>query len=207
MKLEANDIVQWLINVNREIQEHKDYLSRLDRPIGDGDHGINMARGFRAVEERIKNTEYVTASEVLKDTAFLLISKVGGASGPLFGTAFLKMSTELKKSNTSFDDRILINSLDKAVQGVMELGKAKVGEKTMVDVWHPVVDCLKQEGKIQPEQLSNVANKAMKSTKKFQATKGRAAYFKEASVGHIDPGSASSFLIFESLAKMLKEKK
>ena len=158
-------------------------MSELDGPIGDGDHGANLARGMAAAIEAIKSTEPQSAAEVFKAVSMALISKVGGASGPLYGSAFMGM---MKAEQAGQD-----------LAGVLEAGLEMIkkrGEKTMVDVWHPVVEAVKQG------QLTNdVIDQAVLSTKEVAATKGRASYVGERSIGHIDPGSYSSGLLFKAL--------
>ncbi|WP_010647544.1 dihydroxyacetone kinase subunit DhaL [Oceanobacillus massiliensis] len=205
MKIQTEQSVQWFEKINEKIQANKEYLTELDQAIGDSDHGINMARGFQETVNKLTGQDYETVSDVMKDAAMTLISKVGGASGPLFGTAFLKFSMAVKgKEPVDYD--ALTNGLEEGLQGVMGRGKATTGEKTMVDVWSSVVAYLKQgEGSFETDRLSETAKKAMEQTKGMMATKGRAAYFKEKSIGHIDPGSVSSFYVFDALAEVLKE--
>lgn len=204
MELNGQDIVTWFDYTNDKIQQHKEYLTSLDQPIGDGDHGINMARGYQETVKRLAAKEYSEPSEVLKDASMTLLSKVGGASGPLYGTAFLKMSMAVKGLET-IDQDALVKGLESALAGLKQRGKSEVGEKTLLDVWGPVVEyCNGNDLKV--DVLLDTARTAMENTSGLQATKGRAAYFKEKSIGHIDPGSASSFYVFEALAEVLKEK-
>ncbi|HLR09116.1 MAG TPA: dihydroxyacetone kinase subunit DhaL [Bacillota bacterium] len=205
MELNVDDIVQWMINANDNIQENKDDLTTLDQPIGDGDHGINMARGFQEVVAKVSNEHYDTVGAVLKDVAVTLMSKVGGASGPLFGTAFLQMSMTMK-ALTTVDRDAFVRGLTAALDGVKQRGKADAGEKTMIDVWQPVVTLCKETSDVRADELVQTAQAAMEKTKDMLATKGRAAYFKEKSIGHIDPGAASSYYIFSALAEVLQEK-
>lgn len=206
MSFTVEKAIKWLEKVNEKIQENKQYLTKLDQPIGDGDHGINMARGFQEVVTIVNEKEYDTVSDVMKATAMTVMSKVGGASGPLYGTAFLKMSLAFKEKEI-IDDATFIHGLEEALNGIKQRGRAMHGEKTLVDVWEPVVNKLKQENNFQADLILNMAKAAMEKTKETMATKGRAAYFKENSIGHIDPGSASSFYLFEALAEVLEEEK
>ncbi|KGX87580.1 dihydroxyacetone kinase subunit DhaL [Pontibacillus litoralis] len=203
MEMHVQDAIQWFQKTNEKIQQNKDYLTSLDQPIGDGDHGINMARGFQEVEKKLKGAEYTVVSDVLKDVAMTLMSKVGGASGPLFGTAFLKMSMATKGAAT-IDIATLAKGLEAATEGIKQRGKATEQEKTMIDVWSPVAYHVKEATSIQSEVLKEVAKQAMDNTKDMMATKGRGAYFKEKSIGHIDAGAASTYYIFEALAETLK---
>lgn len=203
MHFEVEHAIQWFNRTNEHIQAEKKTLTRLDQVIGDGDHGINMARGFEAVAGKLHGQTYVTVAGVLKDTAMTLISTVGGAAGPLYGTAFLRMATALQgKDNIDVDT--FGNALEAALQGMKERGRAEKGEKTLIDVWEAVAELFSKAEKFPSVTLEETAKKAMGETEKLIATKGRAAYFKEKSVGHIDPGAASSYYLFASLAEILK---
>ena len=173
---------------NQKVQEENDYLSELDGPIGDGDHGANLARGMAAALEALNSTEPQSAAEVFKAVSMALISKVGGASGPLYGSAFMGM---MKAEQAGQD---LAGVLEAGLDMIVKRGHAQVGEKTMVDVWSPVVEAVKKN------QLTNdFIDQAVLSTKDIVATKGRASYVGERSIGHIDPGSQSSGLLFKAL--------
>lgn len=202
MELNVKDFIAWMELTNEKIQQHKDYLTALDQPIGDGDHGINMARGFQEVVNKLQTKDYYEPSEVMKDVAMTLLSKVGGASGPLYGTAFLKLSMEVK-GKASIDLQDLTNGIQAGLDGIKQRGRSTIGEKTLVDVWSPVVDALLKHDIY---SLMETAKNAMEETKNTIATKGRAAYFKDKSLGHIDPGSASSYYLFEALAETVKGK-
>lgn len=203
MELTVKEMITWLEISNKRIQENKEYLTTLDQAIGDGDHGINMARGFQEVINKVTAQDYEAIADVLKDTAMTLISKVGGASGPLLGTAFLKMSTAVR-GQESLDTAEFATALDEAVNGIKQRGKASEGEKTMLDVWSPMVDYFSDADRFSPEIIAETAKKAMEKTEDMMATKGRASYFKEKSIGHIDPGAATSYYIFLSLAEAVK---
>ncbi|MGQ7423089.1 dihydroxyacetone kinase subunit DhaL [Streptococcus suis] len=186
--MDAKTALTWMEKFNKKIQENKDYLSELDSPIGDGDHGGNMARGMAAVMQELTEKDYETADQVFKAVAMQLLSKVGGASGPLYGSAFMGIS---KASQTDTD---LADVLQAGLDMIQKRGKADLGEKTMVDVWVPVIAALREK------QLSvEVIHEAVQATKDILATKGRASYVGERSIGHIDPGSFSSGLLFEAL--------
>ena len=173
---------KWMQGFDQKVEAEKDHLSELDGPIGDGDHGANLARGMAAAIEAINSTE------VFKAVSMALISKVGGASGPLYGSAFMGM---MKAEQAGQD---LAGVLEAGLEMIKKRGHAQVGEKTMVDVWHPVVEAVKQG------QLTNdLIDQAVLSTKEVVATKGRASYVGERSIGHIDPGSYSSGLLFKAL--------
>lgn len=188
MKVEKT--LAWLSLFNDKIQANKDYLSELDTPIGDGDHGGNMARGMAAVMEALGQKEWANNGEIFKAVGMQLLSKVGGASGPLYGSAFIGMS--------KVDDQEgLVAALASGLEMIMKRGKASRGEKTMVDVWQPVIEGLKV-GQLSVEQVLAYAE----ATKDLLATKGRASYLGERSVGHLDPGSYSSALLFTALLEV-----
>lgn len=179
---------QWLQLFTDKVVENKQYLSDLDTPIGDGDHGANMARGttemMKAIEE--KNPETVT--DTLKLSAMTLISKVGGASGPLYGSAFMGMT----KASMKTED--LIEILEAGLADIQKRGKAEIGEKTMVDTWAPTIEALKNK-----ELTIEKVQSFTEATKDIKASKGRASYLGERSLGHIDPGSMSSAYLFETM--------
>ena len=180
--------IKWMTLFNQMVQEEKDYLSELDGPIGDGDHGANLARGMAAALEALNSTEPQSAAEVFKAVSMALISKVGGASGPLYGSAFMGM---MKAEQAGQD---MAGVLEAGLYMIVKRGHAQVGEKTMVDVWSPVVEAVKKN------QLTNdFIDQAVLSTKDIVATKGRASYVGERSISHIDPGSQSSGLLFKAL--------
>lgn len=170
---------------NEKIQEKKDYLSELDTPIGDGDHGNNMARGMTAVMAADLSGDL---PEIFKAAAMALISKVGGASGPLYGTAMMEM---MKASKDSADPVTLLSA---AIAGIEKRGNSQPGQKTMLDLWVPAVEVLKK-GSLTPEKIDEIVEK----TKEIKATKGRASYVGERSIGHIDPGAMSSGYLFKSM--------
>ncbi|HEM5996680.1 TPA: dihydroxyacetone kinase subunit DhaL [Streptococcus suis] len=189
--MDAKQALLWMETFNKKIQENKDYLSELDSPIGDGDHGGNMARGMAAVMQELSEKDYETADQVFKVVAMQLLSKVGGASGPLYGSAFMGIT---KASQAGAD---LADTLQAGLDMIQKRGKAELGEKTMVDVWVPVIAALREN------QLSvDLIHEAVQATKDIVATKGRASYVGERSIGHIDPGSFSSGLLFEAMLEV-----
>lgn len=180
---------KWLELFKETIDEKHSYLSELDTPIGDGDHGNNMKRGVTGVAEAIEKRNPETVADLFKVTAIALTSKVGGASGPLYGTAFLEMAKQ-----KDFND--VYSVLKAGLEGIQKRGKAEPGQKTMVDLWHPALGLLK-EGKLTPEKVDEL----VENTKDMKATKGRASYVGERSIGHIDPGAMSSGYLFKALIK------
>lgn len=188
MELTKELLAEWISRFYEKIQNNKGYLSDLDAAIGDGDHGNNMARGMQAVTESLEKNETADTTQSLKLIAMALISKVGGASGPLYGTAFLEMA---KASN---DTKDLGELLQKALSGIEKRGGAQPNDKTMVDIWNKVVS------KADDSSLTNAdIESAVESTKDMVAKKGRASYLGERSVGHLDPGAVSSGYLFEAL--------
>lgn len=193
MNLTETTTKEWLKNFNTIIQEKKEYLSELDTPIGDGDHGNNMARGMTAVMESLEQKSPETVQDILKLVAMSLISKVGGASGPLYGTAFLEMS---KAAGESSDIASLVLA---GLAGIKKRGGAVLGDKTMVDVWEPVSASL-THGNLTEE----IIQVSVESTKDLVAKKGRASYVGERAIGHLDPGAVSSGYLFDSLLKAVQ---
>ncbi|WP_057895781.1 dihydroxyacetone kinase subunit DhaL [Liquorilactobacillus oeni] len=178
---------KWMELFYDEIDKNKAYLSELDTPIGDGDHGNNMKRGVTGVKEGLAKLKEPDLKATLQAIAMALISKVGGASGPLYGTAFLEMA---KKCNETQKPEELFTV---ALEGIKKRGGAKEGDKTMVDVWAPIVKTF-SDGSFSKEEIK----KAVESTKDMEARKGRASYLGERSIGHLDPGAMSSGYLFET---------
>ena len=205
----SEQIIRWLERFAGLVAENKDYLSQLDAAIGDADHGANMDRGFQAVLTKKSELEGKDITTVLKTVAMTLLSTVGGASGPLYGTFFLQASSAAGgKSEISAEE--FGGLLEKALAGILQRGKAAVGEKTMVDALQPAVETYQatlKSGKPFAEALlaaSNAAEKGMESTVPLLAKKGRASYLGERSIGHKDPGAASSVLLLATLAQAIQ---
>lgn len=178
----------WLNHFAALIDDNKAHLSDLDTPIGDADHGNNMARGMVALTEALQAKPDLDLAGVFKASAMALISKVGGASGPLYGTAFLEMAKTAKNSAD------LPTLLDAALAGVIKRGGAEVGDKTMVDAWTPLVKAV-HDGTLSQA----VIDEAVASTEPLVAKKGRAAYLGERGIGHRDPGAESTGYLFKAL--------
>lgn len=187
MTLTVDTLTTWMNKFADKIETNKQHLSDLDTSIGDGDHGFNMDRGMKAVEQKLA-TKPADVTSVFKTIAMALISTVGGASGPLYGTAFLEMA---KKSSSTDDLGELLNA---ALTGIEMRGGAKPGDKTMVDVWNALVPDVKA-GNLTEDKIKD----AVAATKDMVAKKGRASYLGERSKGHIDPGSESSGYLFEAM--------
>ena len=193
-----------------EIIENEELLTDLDRKIGDSDHGINMKRGFGEIKKMLPEYKELEVSEILTKCAMTLMTKVGGASGPLYGTAFMKAGIALKgkDDNEILNNKILCNALNEAITGIKERGKAEKGDKTMIDVLIPVHEefSAAQETENKKEILKRMVKKAREAleyTKTIPAKKGRASYLGERSIGTEDPGAYSSYLILKSISENL----
>lgn len=188
--MNTETIIKALELFSEKIIDNKEYLSELDTPIGDGDHGGNMVRGVKALQESLAEDEFDSAADVFKIAAKALMGKVGGASGPLYGSAFLQISKALA------DGADLLEALEAGRDGITKRGKSSVGDKTMVDVWTPALELL-ADGDVSTDDLAQLAE----DTKELKAKKGRASYLGERSVGHIDPGAMSSVYFFQALVE------
>lgn len=186
--VEVTTLKKWIELFADKVTENKETLNKLDSDIGDGDHGSNMVRGVTAVKEKIGGSEYDNLSDFFKDVGMTLVSKVGGASGPLYGSAFISMAKVAKDS----DD--LAELIEAGLEGIQKRGKAEPGEKTMIDEWVPVLDAIKGDA-----LTSEVIQDSLQKTKDMKATKGRASYLGDRSIGHIDAGAQSSAYLFETL--------
>ncbi|WP_415364232.1 Phosphoenolpyruvate-dihydroxyacetone phosphotransferase, ADP-binding subunit DhaL [Mammaliicoccus lentus] len=189
--MDAELLTKKLKDLRNTFEQEEQLLTDLDRAIGDGDHGVNMLRGFKAVDEKISGN---TLSEVLKSTGMTLMSSVGGASGPLYGFSFVKMSS-LNYDEINQDN--LKEYIDEFKNAVATRGKVSGGEKTMYDVLQKTSEYLENHQSISKEQLQQFAD----DTKDLEATKGRAAYFKKDSIGHIDPGAQSMVFVLNALSE------
>ncbi|MBC6316202.1 dihydroxyacetone kinase subunit DhaL [Listeria grandensis] len=184
--------IQWLNDFSERIIQNKQLLSDLDQAIGDGDHGINMARGLTELQKALGEKEPQNVKEAFKTAGMTILSKVGGASGPLYGSAFLAMSKTVETDTLT--EKQFIEALEAGLAGIEHRGKSHAGEKTMIDVWEPVIHALRQD-----ELTPDVIEAALQKTKDLKATKGRASYLGDRSIGHLDPGAYSSALLFKAL--------
>ncbi len=204
MVIEQEHLVCWLRACKTLFENHRDHLTELDLAIGDGDHGLNMCRGFNKVDEQLNLLEDCDIGALFKTVGMTLLSSVGGASGPLYGTLFIKAAPCFSGKN-SLDLTELYTGLNAGVQGLTSRGKAKPGDKTLCDVWWPVITSLENSCKKQTDisnalkQAFEIAEKAAHSTIEMQAHKGRASYLGERSIGHQDPGATSSMLMIKAL--------
>ncbi len=205
----ATRIYDCLKTIGEKIIENKDFLTDLDREIGDADHGVNMARGFQGVIEKVSQDD-TDLGAVLKKTGMTLLSTVGGASGPLYGTAYMEAGKILagKTELTAVGFKL---ALDAAIAGIQKRGKAEKGEKTMLDALIPAYDAYVEKvdgGADIVEALDaacEAANEGIEYTKTIAATKGRASYLGERSIGHQDPGATSATMTLECIRDFLKE--
>ena len=201
-------IYQCVSKISEKIIANKDFLTELDREIGDSDHGINMSRGFQAVMEKLSSEEKDIGA-VLKKVGMTLLSKVGGASGPLYGTAYMEAGKVMSgKTEINSEDMKLI--FEAAISGIQKRGKAVKGEKTMLDALIPASERYSQkisEGENLISALESsceAAREGVEFTKTIIATKGRASYLGERSIGHQDPGATSATLTLEAILEYLK---
>lgn len=197
----------WIARVASTIADQSDYLTQLDSAIGDADHGVNMNRGFAAVVEALDGFAAQTTGDLLVRVGTTLVSRVGGASGPLYGTAFRAMGKELP--SPTVDGPQLVAALRAGLEALQKLGAAVPGDKTIVDAYVPAVDALQaalDDGTdlaTAARAAADAAQEGMRATIPMQARKGRASYLGPRSVGHQDPGATSTWLIFRCLAETL----
>ena len=190
------------------MEEQRRYLTKLDSEIGDGDHGTNMHRGFQAALERLEGTDPSTPADALKAVSMALISKVGGAAGPLYGTAFLRASTALQgKDEVSAEDAAA--ALEAALGGIKQRGKAEAGDKTIVDALEPAAEAAK--GAVSDGSAADVLRAAAEAAKEgaeatvpLTARKGRASYLGQRAAGHQDPGATSTYFLLDAAARALE---
>lgn len=206
--IDSKKLCEIIANMAEKIQEQKDFLTELDNEIGDGDHGINMARGFAAVKEKLPAMADKDVGAILKEVGMALVSTVGGASGPLYGTAFMKAGMACKgMAEISGED--MLKALSAAIAGIKQRGKSEEGEKTMLDALCPAERALSEAlegGAALKDALGKAVDAAeagLLHTRDIIATKGRASYLGERSLGHQDPGAASSLLMLQVLEAAL----
>lgn len=210
MAITTRELFVCLQKIAEVLEANRDYLTSLDAAIGDADHGINMDRGFKAVLTKLPSVEDKDAGTILKTVGVTLVSTVGGAGGPLYGTAFMQAGTVVA-GKYELEPQDILAALDAALKGVVMRGKANLGDKTMVDAIVPAVSALRSalENDVDLgealEQAAAAAEQGMKDTIPMIARKGRASYLGERSIGHQDPGATSSFLILRTIADVARE--
>jgi dihydroxyacetone kinase-like protein len=205
-EITSDDMIKWLERFAALLAENRDYLTKLDAAIGDADHGANMDRGFKAVLTKKPEFQGKDMAAVFKTTAMTLISTIGGASGPLYGTFFLQAALAAgAKASISPDEFGAL--LEKGINGVIQRGKANLGDKTMIDALLPGLQAYQKAlagGESIGAALQKAAESAsegMKATTPLLAKKGRASYLGERSIGHQDPGATSAALLFQAAAQ------
>lgn len=207
MMVGRDDVLAWIRALQAIYAENKEYLTDLDSAIGDADHGINMDRGFTSVVAELDKSEPPDIGGVLKSVAMVLIRKVGGAAGPLYGTFFLWAGAACA-GKEALEPADIAGMLEGGLQGVLQRGKAALHDKTMVDALTPALNGMKQaltNGAGLREMLEQgvaAAEQGMKDTIPMLAKKGRASYLGERSIGHQDPGATSSYLMLDTMSKV-----
>jgi dihydroxyacetone kinase-like protein len=210
MTISKDKLFTWLEKLSGVMKDNKEFLTELDAAIGDADHGINMDRGFGKVLEKLPSVRDKDVGTILKTVGMTLMSSVGGASGPLYGTFFMKGGMALD-GREEIDAASLVTFLEAGIQGIVQRGRAEQGDKTMYDVWAPVLQTVETAvdgGKTLEEAMAGAveaAEKGVEDTIPLQARKGRASYLGERSIGHRDPGAVSSCLMIRALYEILHE--
>jgi phosphoenolpyruvate---glycerone phosphotransferase subunit DhaL len=198
-------IEEWMKRFAAEVAANRAYLTKLDGAIGDGDHGTNMDRGMKKALERLETTDGDDIGASLKAVGMALVSSVGGAAGPLYGTFFLQMG-QATAGKSEIDLAGFTDALDAGVQGVIKRGKAEPGDKTMLDALGPALEALRGSGGDDDvagalDRAAEAAREGMEATVPMVARKGRASYLGERSAGHQDPGATSSHLLLKTVAE------
>lgn len=207
MAVSRDNLLTWIDRLHEIYAENKEFLTKLDAAIGDADHGINMHRGFTAVKTALSPEPPDQLAAILKAVAMSLIKTVGGASGPLYGTFFMRASAAIT-GKTELEAADMVAMFDAGVQGILQRGKAQLEDKTMIDAWLPALDAMKKsldDGADLSAVLKNgaaAAEQGMKNTIPLQARKGRASYLGARSIGHQDPGATSSYLMLQAAADL-----
>jgi dihydroxyacetone kinase-like protein len=209
MQITAESVIRFIEGIAARIKQHRDELTALDSAIGDADHGTNMDRGFSTVLEKLPTVADKDIGTILKTVGMTLVSTVGGASGPLYGTAFIRAGMALA-DRYELTPAEVVAALEAALEGIMARGKAQRGEKTMLDALGPGIDVLK-EAQAGGEDFTAALRRSvaaveagMKATIPMLATKGRASYLGERSIGHQDPGATSVFYIAQVLLETIE---
>lgn len=206
---DATTVRSWITLAGAEVAAQRDVLTQLDAAIGDADHGVNMDRGFQAALAPLATSDGTPPGELLRQVGATLMFRVGGAAGPLYGTAFREMGSFLGDAPT-FGPQELLAALRAALDGVRSLGAAVEGDKTMVDAWIPAIGALDARiGRAPLEEafrsMREAAEAGAVATTPMQARKGRASYLGPRSVGHQDPGATSSAILFGALERAVAQ--
>jgi dihydroxyacetone kinase-like protein len=213
MRLSAQEFKQILIAISEKIEEKKDELSELDRVIGDGDHGVSMSIGWNAIREKLmESDEENDIGAMLQSVSRTFLNAVGASVGPLYGVGFLRGGALLKE-RTVVSEEDIVQFWVAAVYGIQQMGKAEVGDKTMIDTWVPIASSLENSLRAGEEWVSTLdkavqaGQQGMESTRDMLSLKGRSGRLGERSKGHIDPGAASAYLIFATFVEAYKQVK
>lgn len=204
--LNSNQIILIITRIAHDVEKNIEYLTTLDQAIGDGDHGINLSVGFRAVLEKIDELKGKDIGTILKTVGQILIAHTGGSAGPLYGTIFIRAGN-VAAGRQEIDMPTLVKMFEAGEQGIIEIGEVRLGEKTMLDAFHPAVVALKkavEEGKSMEESLAfsaKAAEEGAKSTIELVSKKGRASYLGNRSLGHQDVGATSTCLMLKSISE------
>jgi len=207
MTIGCDDVLAWIVELQQVYAQNRQWLTELDSAIGDADHGANMDRGFTAVLAELQALPPQDVGAALKAVAMTLIRTVGGASGPLYGTFFLRASSACA-GKTTLQAYDLVQMFQAGIEGVQQRGKAELGDKTMVDALLPALEAMHKalgNGSGLAEILQQAvaaADLGMRGTIPLRARKGRASYLGERSIGHQDPGATSSYLLLETAARV-----
>ena len=206
MPVDRDHAIAWMRRFAEEMAEHRSELVRLDTAIGDGDHGTNMNRGMQKALEKIDASQPADPGAVLKTAAMALVSSVGGAAGPLYGTLLLQLGTAMA-GQEEVDQAGFVAAWRKGLDGVKARGKAEVGDKTMIDALTPAIDALEQAPDLAAglAAAADAAEQGMNATTPLVARKGRASYLGDRSAGHQDPGATSTYYLFKSAAETLAD--
>jgi len=208
MTISRDQLIAWLQKLAGVMKDNKDFLTELDAAIGDADHGINMDRGFGRVLEKLPSVKEKDLGTILKTVGMTLMSSVGGASGPLYGTFYMKAGMALA-GKEEIDAPHLLALLKAGIEGILQRGRPERGDKTLYDVWAPVLETVEAainngaSVKDAVAKAAEAAEKGVQDTIPLQARKGRASYLGERSIGHRDPGAMSSCLMIQALHDIL----
>ena len=206
--LTVKETAEMFVFVANKMIASKDLLTQADKAIGDGDHGIGMARGFEAVGQKLENQSFTTIGELFKSIGMTLMTSIGGAAGAVFGT-FFRGAGKDEGDSAELDSRTLGLMLQAGLQAVKDRGKAKPGDKTMVDALEPAAAKAMELNAAPIEEalaeITEAARLGMENTKKMVATLGKAKTLGERSLGHADPGSLSTYLIFKYMLEFVSE--
>jgi dihydroxyacetone kinase-like protein len=203
-RFDRDTVARWIGACADEISSHRDFLTQLDAATGDADHGVNMDRGFSAAVTVLGATQETPPGSLLDEVGSTIVLRVGGAAGPLYGTALREMGAALGDA-PRFGLVELIDALEAGLNAIVKLGAAIEGDKTMVDAWRPAVEALREGHRKDPANALRLARTAAEAgavrTVPMQARKGRASYLGPRSVGHQDPGATSTALLFAALER------